>query len=486
MTVAPICLLVPRPLRWHCDLMARLKREVPGAAPRLLAAGNAAVPGRVLRLRVPGLAPVATPVERADPPANGVTLDLSDADAPRGGALQPRFDGRPGEAGLVAALLGGRNPEILLCRDGAVVARGSASLDAAGSLADAFDHVVDRLSLLVARLLRLGAEAPLPWVSRDRVAMPGAGALLRDGARRTAGGAARGLFRLAFQPGHWRIGWRLSEEGDDVLARGDLGGAPWHVVPSPPELFYADPFVFTHQGRQALFLEAFDHRRGKGHLAAIGCGPDGPRDEAPVTVLDEPWHLSYPQVFEHEGEAWMVPESIGARRVMLYRAARFPDRWVHEVDLLTDIEANDPTLLFHEGRWWMFATLGTGAGSLSDVLAIFTAPALTGPWRPHRANPVLISGDAARPAGAFIHRDGRLFRPVQDCSLRYGAALGLAEVTRLDEGGFEQVMRHVVAPGGPWPGRRLHTLNRDGRLEVIDGSARAPRHRALAWLGGRR
>lgn len=480
---APVCLLVPRPLRWHLDLMARLRRELPGTEPRLLASGMPAWPGWALRWRVPALAPAVIALPRGEPPANGVTVDLAGGMAPAPGALQPLFDGRPGEAALLETLLGGRNPLLQLRRGNEVVAEGSASLDGAATLAEAFDHVIDRLGLLLARLLRLGPTEDAPAAAAQPAPMPGSAALLGDAARRLATGAARGIFRLAFQPGHWRIGWRLVGE-EDVWSRGDLGGVPWRVLPGPPELFYADPFLLTHRGRQALFFEAFDQRRGKGHLCAVECGAEGPQGE-PVTILDEPWHLSYPFVFEHDGEAWMVPESIGARRVTLYRAARFPDRWVREADLLTDIEANDPTLLFHEGRWWMFATLGTGTGSLSDVLAIFTAPAPTGPWTPHRANPVLVSGEAARPAGAFLRRDGKLWRPVQECGTRYGAALGLAEVTRLDEGGFAQVVRHAIEPGGPWPGRRLHTLNRDGRLEVIDGSARVPRHRALARLGGR-
>ena len=33
----------------------------------------------------------------------------------------------------------------------------------------------------------------------------------------------------------------------------------------------------------------------------------------------------------------------------------------------------------------------------------------------------------------------------------------------------------VLRPGPEWPGRRLHTLNRAGRLECIDGSATARR-----------
>jgi hypothetical protein len=72
-------------------------------------------------------------------------------------------------------------------------------------------------------------------------------------------------------------------------------------------------------------------------------------------------------------------------------------------------------------------------------------------------------------------RNGVLWRVVQDCEKRYGAALGLAEVVCLDQTSFKQELRTVIRPGRHWPGWRLHTLSRAGRLEFIDGSAIALR-----------
>jgi hypothetical protein len=67
---------------------------------------------------------------------------------------------------------------------------------------------------------------------------------------------------------------------------------------------------------------------------------------------------------------------------------------------------------------------------------------------------------------------------VQDCSHGYGSALGLAEITELSPTSFKQAVRHTLRPGGRWPGRKLHTLNRCGRLEVIDGTRVQPK---LSW-----
>jgi hypothetical protein len=186
----------------------------------------------------------------------------------------------------------------------------------------------------------------------------------------------------------------------------------------------------------------------------------------------------------------MIPESSASRSLTLYRADPFPTRWVAEARLLSDIEASDATVIRHNGSFWMFAATRDGHGSWSDTLSIFHARDLHGPWQPHQRNPILVDQAAARPAGAVVARHGKLWRPVQDCTDGYGTGIGLAEIVRLDHEGFEQRIHCVLRPQPNWPGRRLHTLNRAGRLECIDGAAYSPRSRMLArrlqsWSGRR-
>jgi len=255
---------------------------------------------------------------------------------------------------------------------------------------------------------------------------------------------------------------------------------PWNSIADPGYRFYADPFPFNFRGKTFIFVEDFDHRGGKGIISAIpfdDTGQAGPAEP----VLSEPWHLSYPYLFEHRGEVWMIPESSQSRKISLYRADPFPSRWVRDCDLIEDIDASDASLVQFEGKWWMFATVRDELGGRMDSLSLFCAEDLFGPWRPHPANPVLIDAAGARQAGQFHLQDGRLWRPVQDCRDGYGRALGLAEVTRLDEQDYAQVIRTVLRPDRNWPGRRLHTLSRFGRLECIDGSRNSPRLGAT-WL----
>jgi acetyl-CoA acetyltransferase len=83
-----------------------------------------------------------------------------------------------------------------------------------------------------------------------------------------------------------------------------------------------------------------------------------------------------------------------------------------------------------------------------------------------------VSSDVrvARCAGAIIDRgDGRLLRPSQDCAGIYGRALVFNEIRRLDDAGYEEtpVMRIGADCASGLSG--VHTYNRAGRWEVIDG-----------------
>ncbi len=466
---------------WILDLVSRLA----GAGHRVHVRRGKALPlpatvERLLKLerRVHNLpcaaserVEFATLVSRAAPEDGTAdyVIDLSGtAELPRAArALRVRYDGQEDEAALFSTLLARRMPavEVVDAQTGEILARGLPGGDEAPSMHEAADAVYARLiTLLMAAIA--GKSAPLAPIVHDRA--PTAGQLLVSRFNALAAASARAIYRLLCYSPHWRIGWRLVESGD-VWDTHRLGPAPWRTFAGPGSHFYADPFPIVWRGRTFLFFEDFDHATGKGVISMAEFGVEGPLGPARV-VLEEPWHLSYPHLIAEGGEVWMIPESSGDRAVHLYRADPFPYVWRREATLLADITGSDATVVHHGGQYWMFLATREGGGSHSDTLSLFRAKALEGPWKPLDANPVLIDKRQARSAGNLVARNGKLWRPVQDCASGYGAALGLAEVTRLDEGGFDQVVRTVLRPGGEWPGRKLHTLNRAGRLECIDGS----------------
>ncbi|OKO85029.1 hypothetical protein AC629_20065 [Bradyrhizobium sp. NAS80.1] len=392
--------------------------------------------------------------------------------------LRPLFNGAAGENAALAAILAGDLPvvEIVNEVDGAVLDRGHPSEEIAAGLSGALETVMARTLTMVAAILS-GRPRILPQLAR-----PAADAARRGPvgyvARGLAVSIAKEIYRLCCYAPHWHVGWRFSENAG-VWQTKDLSGPGWTVLADPGHRFYADPFPITWQGRTFVFFEDLDHRVGKGIISAIEFGDTGPVGEV-VPVLEEPWHLSYPFLIEDDGELWMVPESSLHGDVALYKCIRFPDKWERHATLLSGLELADVTITRHNGLNYLFGAWRDGTGGYSDSLAIYYADHLLGPWLPHASNPVLIDRASARPAGNFVTINDKLWRPVQDCTKGYGAALGLAEIVELSPTTFRQIARHSLRPGPAWPGRKLHTLNRCGRLEVIDGSRIQPWTRAFA------
>ncbi|BBE71098.1 glucosamine inositolphosphorylceramide transferase family protein [Oharaeibacter diazotrophicus] len=488
--------------RWHLRLADRL--GVPGVDVAVVAAppvpppvgldGLFVMERRLLRGGRPGGGDVADASAVAARLVPGGTFDMvvdlsaRPALAPGASTLVVRYDGGFGDDAALAALLAGAVPvvEIAEAASGVVLERLHASTEMAVGVSGALDAVGARITTALVALTaawRSGRARPeppaIPAAPRGAPRPPG-----RILARELASTATRAVYRLLCEAPHWRVGWR-HVDGNGVLARGDLSGPGWSVLPDPGGHFYADPFPAFEGGQGAIFFEDLDHRTGKGVVSVVRMGERGPVSVA-ETVLEQPTHLSYPFLLHWDGALHMVPESSAAGDVALWRCTRFPDRWERVATLISGAALADATLFEHAGRWWMTSVAFDGEGGYSDTLVIHHAPSPLGPWRPIEAEPVLIDRATARPAGAVVRVGDRLFRPVQDCSLGYGKALAITEITRLDEGGFAQTVVSRIAPGGRWPGHKLHTLNRLGRLEVIDGSVPRPRGAPFRALAERR
>ncbi|HXD55043.1 MAG TPA: hypothetical protein VN618_09855 [Solirubrobacteraceae bacterium] len=286
--------------------------------------------------------------------------------------------------------------------------------------------------------------------------------------------------RLAFER-PWQI--RVRERASDPVAG-------WSAAPERPVVrwadrhLYADPMLFEHEGHHHLFCEDLAPGSNRAVISHVALAP-GSAGGSPRPVLQAPHHLSYPYVFAHGGEVFMIPESSAERRVELYRAERFPDEWTLDAVLLDGVIASDATLLEHEGRLWLFACVTEPGATLLDELHLFWAERLAGPWHPHPLNPVVSDVACARPAGAVQVWGGRLVRPAQDCSRRYGGAVSFREIDVLSESEYAE---HEIARIDPAvAGRRtraVHTYAADRLYEAIDLRSRRLRARRPAvWSG---
>ncbi|MCY4756194.1 glucosamine inositolphosphorylceramide transferase family protein [Pelomonas aquatica] len=254
--------------------------------------------------------------------------------------------------------------------------------------------------------------------------------------------------------------------------------------------YLADPFGLVRGDALHVFVEAYDYRVKRAHIERheFALADLGWRGQA--TVLEQPFHLSYPQVFEHEGETWMVPESHQAGEIVLYRASDDSlNDWERECALLRGLPGADASLIEHDGRWWMFYTLVGPNARDQRELHVAHSPALAGPWTPLADNPVRVNRDGARPAGRpFVGRDGLLTLPVQDSTTGYGGATRLLRFPVLTpqrvviEAGTERLTGDLASDTHT---AGLHTLSACGGFTLIDVK-RIDRSRVRQWLDFKR
>lgn len=442
--------------RWHARLAERLAARghafvlrdatgepMPTGLGWLLAAER-----RIYRAPAPLFEPVTDVPEGEAGPAPDLLIEVF-------------FDGRRGDGALVGAVMKG-SPAIEVRRisegERDVLYRAVPAVEDPDVLARALEGVLVRLVEII-HLAVQAAETRSPHVEVSPT--------VPASSRSCAGFFARGLWRKLARrlgpsrgrPDHWRIAYRHTGE--------DGRPSAWSPLPDDGLRFQADPFAFEHGGRTHIFYEDYPYASAKGVIARVEVDAKG-RTTPPRTVLEQPAHLSYPLVLEHDGLIYMLPEMSAARRIQLFRADPFPDRWVADRVLVDDVVASDATLILHAGRYWIFATLSDDGGSSWDRLGLFHAPDLLGPWTAHAMNPVLIDAGAARPAGAMWQDRGTLMRVAQDCRSGYGVGLAICRVDQLDLEGFRQtvVERRAAPPESGAIG--IHSSNKAGTLEVID------------------
>jgi len=236
--------------------------------------------------------------------------------------------------------------------------------------------------------------------------------------------------------------------------------------------FVADPFMVRSEGTWYMFFEVLNRATGQGDIA-LATSENGLDWRYRRVVLDEPFHLSYPYVFEWDGEHYMIPESFEANAVRLYRAAEFPDRWEYVRDLVRGVFV-DPSICRFNDRWWLFAS-----SIKNNELRLFFADDLAGAWREHPESPVVV-GDAnvARPGGRVFLLEGRAVRLTQDDDPSYGNGVRAFEIRRLTTFDYEEkeiaTGPILTAAGQGWNAAGMHNADPhrigDGRwIACVDG-----------------
>lgn len=237
-------------------------------------------------------------------------------------------------------------------------------------------------------------------------------------------------------------------------------------------LFVADPFLIREDGTWYMFFEVYNHQGDIGYATSN----DGMNWAYQRVVIDEAFHMSYPYVFEWQGDYYLVPETHEANAIRLYKAVNFPTQWSFIGNMLIGAY-RDPSLFRSDDKWWLFTTEGA---TRDDTLQLFYADDLLGPWQEHPLSPVVQDDpNIARPGGRVTQFDGRLIRYAQDDFPTYGNKVRAFEIVELSTTTYREtdVAENPILDGDGlgWNADGMHHIDphqlSDGTwLAAVDGN----------------
>jgi hypothetical protein len=269
--------------------------------------------------------------------------------------------------------------------------------------------------------------------------------------------------RRAFFLEQWQVGWSRTKIGDFLKAP-SKAEFTWY---SPKGKFQtlADPFGIETESGLDVYAERLVHGHPRGRIVQLSAA----RPATTLSTLAKPWHLSYPFiVFDHD-RRFVVPEQQAAGCLAFYPLDDSGAMQGEPVAKLEGMPVLDATFLYHDGHWWLFAAspdIDCGPGGL----LLYYSKSLTGPYASHPENPIVTDRSRARPAGRIISFEGRLFRPGQDSTVRYGDAINISEITEISTTAYSESPAMHIAPGdlkGAFP-YGSHHLDHTANYVLVD------------------
>ena len=267
-------------------------------------------------------------------------------------------------------------------------------------------------------------------------------------------------------PFSWVLLFTINNESDPL---NNSYGSFAKIQPSKDK-FWADPFVIFKNNKYYIFVEEFIYRKNKGHISVLELNEKGKLLNV-QKIIDKPYHMSYPFIFEIENNYYMIPETGGNRTIDLYKCLRFPYEWVYVKTLMNDVNAVDTTLFYFKDKWWLFTVIDKIDNILDcspELYLFMTDDIFSDRWISHPLNPVVSDIRTARPAGKIFINGNKIYRPSQDCSERYGRAFNINQILKLTETEYEESLARKVEPDWDTHLKGTHTFNSDKDFTIID------------------
>lgn len=264
-------------------------------------------------------------------------------------------------------------------------------------------------------------------------------------------------FKELFRPEQWNVG--VVEQPIASVLESDLKTVKWFPKQGA-NAFSADPFGFEDGGEAYVLYELYDQRTQCGQIHARDS-----QGNKHAIFPETDHHLSYPFIFKYHDEVYCMPESHESNSLELYRWNRSKKMFEPYKILLGDLGVIDATMAHIGETFWIFCTHKERSNS---ALYLYHSDSPFGPFKPHLNNPVKWDVRSSRPGGHVFKFRDNYYRPAQDCSTSYGAAIVIHRIVEISPSRFKEVEEKRINPIKPYR-QGLHTLSAWGNKTLIDG-----------------
>ena len=240
------------------------------------------------------------------------------------------------------------------------------------------------------------------------------------------------------------------------------------AIPNPPGHFLADPFVIDVDNRSYCFVEDFDEVTDKGSITVYELHED--HAERIGEAISEPFHMSFPYVFEYQSKIYMVPETFVINEIRLYECVSFPLEWKLKQVLMSDVSAADTMLLQRDGLWWLFTNIDplNSADHCLQLSIFYSESLFSSEWHPHTQNPIFVDSSIARNAGVLVD-DNSVYRVSQHQGFdQYGKGALVNRISILNKAEYLETFVMSIEPHFFKDLKGTHHIHSDGRYTVFD------------------
>ncbi|WP_417620217.1 hypothetical protein [Oceanihabitans sediminis] len=209
-----------------------------------------------------------------------------------------------------------------------------------------------------------------------------------------------------------------------------------------PIVIVADPFLYVRNGELFLFYEEQEGLFGLGVIKMIKTG-DLLSWSEPVIVLQEEFHLSYPNVFQIGEQIYMMPETGQDNSIKLYKPNEDLTEWKLYKTIFVGSNFVDSSIIFHDDHYYLFTTDYTDR---TNILKIFYSKSINDEWKEHPKSPISNDPNRGRCAGSLFNYKDNIYRPVQRCGIRYGGGVDIYQVQTLSVTDYREVKYYNLIP----------------------------------------